>query len=89
MVNVPCNHFVAVTPSDSQNLPDFDGSGMTTKRLWIGVGGVVALVEGGKPQDNPAPVNFTVVAGQELIVAIRRVNFINTTASGIVAGYVI
>lgn len=89
MVDIPCNHFVAVTPSDTANLPDFDMSGAMTKRLWIGTAGTVALVEGGKPTLAPPAVVFTVVAGQELQVAIRRVDLTNTTATGIVAGYVI
>lgn len=85
-VAVSANHWVAVTPSDSQDLPDFAGSSRLTAELWIGGnGGVIAIVE----RDNSPAVNVPVQAGMSIRAAVRRVNFTNTTATGITAAYVI
>ena len=67
----------SVTPSDTVDLPNG-----IARALRIGTGGVVAVVD---PQGTV--VEYTVVDGEVLDVATKRVNNTNTTATGIVAWY--
>lgn len=69
------NQFVAVTPSDTVDLP------VVPCALYVGGAGNVVAVKG----DNTT-VTFTgVPAGTVLPISCRRVNNTNTTATAIVA----
>jgi len=72
----PYNVWVAVTPSDSVDLPAL------TEAIWAGGAGVIAAVE----QDGQV-VNFTCVAGTLVPIKARRINSTNTTATALVALY--
>jgi len=72
----PYNVWVAVTPSDSVDLPAL------TEAIWAGGAGVIAAVE----QDGGV-VNFTCVAGTLVPIKARRINSTNTTATALVALY--
>lgn len=72
----PANKQIAVTPSDSTNLPG------VTRGLYVGTGGTLVVV----PVDGDATVTYTNVAnGTILPIQITRVNSTSTTASGIIA----
>lgn len=69
--------FVAVTPSNSDNLPD------GVRGLYVGGAGNAVLVD-----TAGNAVTFTAIpAGSFLPVQVLRVNSTNTTATGIVALY--
>jgi hypothetical protein len=72
----PYNYWVAVTPSDSVDLPAM------TEAIWAGGNGVVAAVE----QDGTV-VNFHCVTGNVIPIKAKRINSTNTTASNLVALY--
>lgn len=74
----PANKQLAVTPSDSVDLPG------VTRGIYVGTGGTVVVV----PVDGDATVTYTNVAnGQVLPIQITRVNATSTTASGIIAWF--
>lgn len=73
----PASHAAAVIPSDSADLPT------SSKRLWIGSAGNVALVTVG----GDSVTYNSVPAGSYLQVRARRVMATGTTASNIVAEY--
>lgn len=74
----PAYKQIAVTPSDSVNLPG------VTRGIYVGTGGTIVVI----PADGDATVTYTNVAnGQVLPIQITRVNSTSTTASDIVAWY--
>jgi hypothetical protein len=76
----PARNAVAITPSDSVNLPK------ETRALYIGVAGNVSVEMAGDGDQGEATVVFTgVLAGQVLPIAITRVNSTGTTATTMVA----
>lgn len=72
----PYNSWVAVTPSDSVDLPRL------TDAVYAGSNGVIAAVE----QDGTV-VNFHCATGHVIPIAAKRINNTNTTANHIVALY--
>lgn len=79
----PFNKALVVVPDNALDFAPFaDSPGMPTLRLFVGGAGVVAAVF-----PNGSVVNFTCVAGQQLDLALRRVNLTNTTATLMVALY--
>lgn len=73
----PCRAWQTVTPSDTVNLP------AGCRRIFVGGTGNIALVG-----DDDVAVTFTAIAaGATLEFGPKRVNFTNTTATLIVAGY--
>jgi hypothetical protein len=73
----PARHAAAVAPNDSADLPT------SSKRLWVGGAGNVALVTVG----GDTVVYNSVPAGCYLQVRAARVKATGTTASNIVAEY--
>lgn len=79
MIITPYNIAVAVTPSDTVDLPDWPNRPYTG--LYVGVTGDVALV-----QENGVAVTFKAApAGTVLNLRFRRINSTNTTATNLVA----
>lgn len=75
-MEVPYNDAVAITTSDTVNLP------RPADALWVGGAGiVVAVLQNGKT------VNCTCVAGSLLPLRVKRVNATSTTATLLVALY--
>jgi len=76
----PAKKGVAVTPSDSVNLP-----GGTCRALWVGNGGDVSLMFAGP--DAVAVVHKNVASGSVLPAEACRVMSTGTSATDIVAWY--
>lgn len=66
-----------VTKSDTVDLPDG-----VARAIYVGGAGVIAIVD---PTDTV--INYTVVAGERLDIACKRVNSTDTTATSLVAWY--
>lgn len=81
-VNSSAVNGFSVTPHDSTNFAIWTDSGLTSRALWIGVTGDVAVVFA-----NDAAVTFKNVPVGFLDVMAKRVNSTGTTASQIVAVY--
>lgn len=78
------NYALAVTTSDTVNIPQ-PSTKTLTDALWVGTGGDVVVV-----MDNGVAVTFGAVPnGAYLSVGAKRVNQTNTTASGIVALWIV
>lgn len=75
--DMPCQHFEAVTPSDSDELVH------VARKLYIGGAGNISVVGRG----DTAAVVIAVTAGQILEGFFRKVTAAGTTATGIVAGH--
>lgn len=76
----PANELVAVTPSDATVLK-------TTRGLWVGTGGNIAVLPAG-PETNGAAVTVpNVPGGTTLAVSVTKVMATGTTGSNIVAMY--
>lgn len=74
----PVQNAVAVTPSDSADLPDGP-----CRALYVGTTGNISLI----PSGGGSAVTFTAVAVGVLPVAAKRVRSTSTTASNILALY--
>lgn len=73
----PARHAAAVNPSDSADLPT------SSKRLWVGGAGNVALITVG----GDTVTYNSVPAGTYLKVRVARVKSTGTTATNIIAEY--
>ena len=71
----PWTRAVAVTPSDTADLP------FVTRALWVGTGGDVGVVT----LDGDTEVIPSVPGGTYLVGRLTRVRATGTTASGLVA----
>lgn len=71
------SYYTTVTPSDST-----DFAAGVCGALYVGGAGNVAVV-----RPDGTAVTFPAVAGGYLFVCARRVNFANTSATGIIALY--
>lgn len=90
-VNAPVyNRAVAITPSDTVN---YDGStyaanhatkAIPAEAIYVGGAGIVVAIF-----ENGSAVNFTAVAGQILPLKTIRVNATTTTATLLVALYLV
>lgn len=80
MANDYYNKAVAVTPSDTANIPG--PNALLTDALYIGGAGIVQAVF----QDDIV-VPFTAVAGEIIPVRVKRVNSTGTTATLMVGLY--
>lgn len=81
------NVAMAITPSDTDDLPLYQANGLLTNAIHVGTAGTDADVVEAVMQDGSV-VSFTVVAGEVLPIAVRRINETNTTASNLVALYI-
>lgn len=81
MINTPYNVAVAITKSNTDNIPG-PGPGRLTDAIYVGGAGVVAVVLA-----DDRVVNITAVAGAILPIAAKRVNDTNTTATVMAAFY--
>lgn len=78
------NLFPSITPSDTVDLAQWTQNRRLTDAIYVGgAGNLVAVDMNGVTQ------TFTAVAGEILPVSVRRVNAANTTATALVALYVI
>lgn len=80
-VAAPARHAVAVTPSDTADLPD------TPKGLYVGTGGDVVLVAADAPAGAAGTAFRSLPGGALLPVRARRVLASGTTAADLVALY--
>lgn len=83
--STPFNDFTDVSPDDSDDLPLFKTRGLVTGAIYIGGTGDLVVVL----KDNTTQTFTGVTAGMFLPLAARRINATNTTASALVACYVI
>lgn len=81
----PFNLWATISPDDSADLPQFKTGGRLTNALYVGTTGDVVIVG----QNNIATTWKAVPAGTILPVAARRVNATNTTATALLACYVV
>jgi len=77
MIIMPYNRAVAITPSDSVDLPQGP-----TEAVYVGGAGIVVAVF---PDGSAA--SFTAVAGEILPLKVKRINSTSTTATLLVALY--
>jgi len=82
-MDVPANRGVIIAPSDTVNIVD-PARDPLPDAIYVGGAGIVAAVF----QDNSV-VNFTAVAGEILPIRIKRVNVTNTTATLMVALFLV
>jgi hypothetical protein len=82
----PYNVTRGITPSDTVNLIRPDGTPGGCDAVYVGGAGVVALVH---DDANGTVQNFTCIAGQTLLVKAKRINSTNTTATVLVALYLV
>lgn len=73
-----------VSPDDSADLPLFTDHKLVTGGIYVGVAGDVVAVF----SDNSTQL-FSAQAGFTLPLAVRRINATNTTATGLIALYVV
>lgn len=88
----PARRFLAVTPSDTKDLPNAAGDNASAyaKGLYIGTGGNVAVVAAGDQSNTLQGTAVTwknLPSGSYLLGQVRRVMSTNTTATDIVALY--
>lgn len=77
------NRAIAITKSDTVNCEDYASAAKRlTNAVYVGGAGIVVAVF-----EDDATASFTVVAGEILPIAIKRVNSTNTTASLMLALY--
>ncbi len=74
------NKFVAITPSDTVDLPDGP-----CDAFYVGGAGNVAVVA----DDNRAVTFIAAAVGSTMCLKARRINVTNTTATNLVALYLI
>ncbi len=79
------NQWITLPPSDTADPDPFTRKKLLTQGLYVGTGGDVALVD----ESNTVTLFSNVQSGTTLNVAIRRVNATGTTATGLVACYLI
>jgi hypothetical protein len=77
-VSAPARYTVAVTPSDTTDLPD------VPKALYVGGGGDIALMAAA---DNTACIFKAAQAGSILPIRVRRVLVTGTSATSLIALY--
>lgn len=83
MIDQTATRAVAVTPSDTVDLPDFKAANRLADWIYVGGAGNVVVVL----QDN-STVTFTAPpVGSFLWIKARRINATNTTATLLLAGY--
>ena len=85
MAMFPTNQWVALVPSDSVDPDIYTQKQRLTQGVYVGTGGDVALVD----QSGTVTVFPNVSSCTTLNVVVRRVNASGTTASGLVACYLI
>lgn len=78
-LTAPASRFVAVTPDDSNNLPQ------ACRAIYVGGAGNVAIT--GQDDADGQKTTFAVTAGQILPVMAKRIFANGTTATGLVALY--
>lgn len=79
----PANKSIAITKSDTVNLPPYVGSGLSTSGVWVGTGGNLVAVF----PDGSTGTLLNVADGTLLDLAVIRINDTSTTASDLVALY--
>ena len=78
----PVTEAVAVTPNDSADVVNASGAAETTRGLWVGTGGNLAV----RMKGQVTSVTFANVPNGSLLpIRVDRVLNTGTTASGIVA----
>jgi hypothetical protein len=84
-MNIPTTQWVPLVPSDTIDPDIYVQKKLLTWEIYVGSSGDVAAVD----QSGTATIFPGVPAGTVLKVAARRVNASGTTASGLVACYLI
>lgn len=79
------NQWVTLVPSDTIDPDPYTAKKLLTQSVYVGNNGDVALVD----QSNTVTIFPNVSSGCVLNVAARRVNASGTTATGLVACYLI
>lgn len=83
MIDQTATRAVAVTTSDTVDLPDFKANNKLCDWVYIGgAGNVVVVLQDGSTVTFTAPP-----VGSFLWIKARRINATNTTATLLVAGY--
>ncbi len=81
----PFDDFTDISPDDTADLPFYTTKKLLTGAVYVGIGGDLVAVLA----DNTTQTFQAVPAGVFLPLAVRRINAQNTTASGLVACYVV
>lgn len=76
----PATRAFSITPSDTDYIEDSNGIQIHTRGIMVSGAGVIEAVF----VEDSTPVNLTVLAGVLYPFAIKRINFSNTDATGIV-----
>lgn len=84
MTLAPFNRCLAISPDDTADLASYTATKRLTNAVYVGVAGDVVAVFA----DNTTQT-FTVSASTFLPLAVRRINATNTTATSLVACYVV
>lgn len=84
-IEVPYTVFDAVSPDDTADLPRYLPNKLLTNALYVGVGGDVVAVA----QNGQATTFSGVPSGATVRIGVRRINATNTTATNLVALYVL